>query len=408
MSDIIEISWLKPYGPNSINRDENGNDKTVTVGGILRRRFASQALKHIIRQLLDIKYGHTFHTRYIVEVLVQIATELGFITPGQEEKWAQAFNEITKVKKEDGTKKKKKTSKKNDEEEEEKEKKVMTVYSEEECYKIVEFVHKHGISKIDKNYKDALAKELRNASVGIEIALFGRMSAGGVGNTIYSAAHFNHAYSIDDYAGEFDYFIASDNFNPSGAGHLDHSAIGSNTMYGYENITPAQVYENILPALEGLGLSEDELSEKKAELKKDITAAIVDTIINCLLVSPSGKQSTMASYPCPSAVYIRVVRNGAPMTMDNAFNGVIRARHFPVTVEGAKRMVDHIRDDEYAQKYTYRVLCLDSVARQPENAKHIDAENQIGNKVQIRTIGELNDTIRKELEKEVESILSNV
>ena len=73
MPDFIEINILRPYGPNSVNRDGNGNDKTLTVGDVLRARNSSAAIKYVLRLLFAQHEAKTYHTRHVPEALLKVA-----------------------------------------------------------------------------------------------------------------------------------------------------------------------------------------------------------------------------------------------------------------------------------------------------------------------------------------------
>ncbi len=396
MADLIELNALRAFGTNSVNRDDHGNTKTVTVGGDQRARQSSQSRKSEIRKAFTAKFGRTFHTRKIVDALMEKAEKAGMVTDDNKEELAKTFDELVNPKKKDAAQ--------SDEEKKEK----IHVYSDAELDTIVKFVNANKNVAIDDTYRERLNREMRTASVGAEIALFGRMVAGGVGDTVASATHFNHSYSIDDFWGEFDYFGTVDNYcETAGSAYIGHSSIASNTMYDYVNVAPVQMYRNLERAVLTGDKTDSEIEEEKAILKNLTKETILEMFKNALFVPPSGKQTTMASYPVPSAVYIRVIRNGFPCTLDNAFNSVIRKRKFPIAVEGAKRMVNFIASDEQAQNYSYRVLCLDSVACEEENAEYIGAE-KLDKAIERRKIRELTGSIMDDLAKEIDDILSNV
>ena len=381
MSDLIEVHTLRAFSANSANRDNNGNVKTVTVGGDQRLRYSSASRRHVIRELFTAKFKKTYHTRHIVDALMEHAEKAGYVKDENREKMIEMFTKlVVGIKEEDETsaKKDKKKSKTDDGDESQKkseEKERLHVYSEAELDTIAKFVYENINEDVDAKLKDRLNKQMKTASVGAEIALFGRMIAGGVGDTVYSAAHTNHSYSIDDYWGEFDYFIASDNYCPNtGAGHIGHSSIASNTMYSYDNVSPVQVFKNLESALLNTDLKPEELEEQRKELKIFTRQIILEMIKDIMFIPPSGKQNVMASFPIPSAVYITVLQDGFSCTIDNAFNGVIRGGKHPVAVEGTKRIVDYIVHDEQQQDYSYRVFCTDSIAERAENKEYIGAD----------------------------------
>ena len=394
MAALIEINILSAYGPNSINRDGTGNVKHMIVGGDDRTVFSSACKKHGLREYFSDKYGKTYHTRKMVNLLMEKAEALGYVEGKNKDAWAKAFDEILR----ESSKKKDKGEKKEQ----------MLTYSDAEADFIVEYVREHGF-KVTENYKNDLRMLLKYVSIGIELALFGRFNAGGVGAVVPSSLHLNFSYSIDDYAGDFDYFTACDNYvESSGAGHIDHSSIASNTMYSYGNIDPVQMYRNLARAVHWDDLSEEDSNEKKKDLKREVKERLIEYIVRHIFMSPSGKQTAMATYPVPTTVYIRVLKDGYPNTADNAFNRVIRTVNgkYPVSVEGARRLVNFVRYDEPIQETLYKVLCFDSVAREKENWDYIGVDDELTKEMKIGYIRDLSGAALIDLGNAIDEILA--
>ncbi|KAA8425643.1 type I-E CRISPR-associated protein Cas7/Cse4/CasC, partial [Acetobacter sp. DmW_125123] len=49
MHRFLQLHLLTFYPPSNVNRDDTGNPKTATVGGVTRLRISSQALKRAWR-----------------------------------------------------------------------------------------------------------------------------------------------------------------------------------------------------------------------------------------------------------------------------------------------------------------------------------------------------------------------
>ena len=45
MGDFVQVHLVHSYGPNCLNRDDQGRPKTAVVGGATRQRISSQCLK---------------------------------------------------------------------------------------------------------------------------------------------------------------------------------------------------------------------------------------------------------------------------------------------------------------------------------------------------------------------------
>ena len=49
MAVLIQLHTLKTWGTVCLNRDDSGDVKDITVGGVRRVRISSQAVKHVMR-----------------------------------------------------------------------------------------------------------------------------------------------------------------------------------------------------------------------------------------------------------------------------------------------------------------------------------------------------------------------
>lgn len=363
MANIVSVHLLKPYGVSNTNRDGNGMVKTGIVGGDQRTRQASAPVKRAIRDRFTERFGKTYQTKSVVSLLMEKAEGKGLVTDENRKQMIEAFQILAYSGAKKGVP---------EEKDREYDSRGMLktgqvlFYSEAEIEAVVRFVETKGADKIVKDPKAAckeLSELLKAVSVGAEIAVFGRMTASGIGSTVASATHFNHAYSIDGFAGEYDYFTAIDNFiEDPGAAHLDSFSFASNTLYSYMNIDPVQVYRNLVSELDYQELTEEERSSREHSLKLLAKEAVLETLKGYMVTHPSGKQHAMASMPVPAVAYITVTRNGFPVTMDNVFNGVIRKHgRTPVSALGAEKMCGYILRDEEEQDFTYRAFCMDSV-----------------------------------------------
>ena len=397
MANIIEVHVLRAYSTNNVNRGENGEIKTVSVGGDVRTRQSSQSWKHMLRNALATYEQKTHHTRYVADILMNKLMEAKNISEEDAPVYRYIFDKVFNVKKK---------SKKNSERDHTEE---INVYYDNELSAIVNAVYalytddnafrdeiakeydkaakkdakenddakpktssnssESGDTKAIKKVRDRVIEAVKSSTVGPEIALFGRMITTGIGGTVPSATHFNHAYSIDKYEGDFDYFTAVDTDLPKdtegiGAAHLDSASIAANTMYGYFNIDPLQMYKNLCAELPYLDIDASDIPAKEREYKETVKKQIINLIKLYLLSHPEGKQNSTASYPTPSVVYITVVRDGFPCTLDSLFSlPIVRYENeTSVPAIGAKKILGYIKEDAI-QTYDRQYLLLDSVTR---------------------------------------------
>lgn len=294
MHRFLQLHLLTFYPPSNVNRDDTGNPKTATVGGVTRLRISSQALKRAWRTSGVFESALTGHMgqrtqRLGEEVLAHLREG------GVEEKKAVAIaREIAgvygKVK---GEKDANPTRT---------EQLVFISPSEREAAFAVADRLASG-EKVDlKKEQDTLLHRTDSAA---DIALFGRMLASAPAFNREAAVQVAHAITTHRVTVEDDYYTAVDDLKDeedAGAGFLGEAGFGSGVFYLYLCINRDLLKKN-------LG-DESETGVAEAALGSLVEAAMT--------VSPSGKQNSFAALA--RAGYVLAEKgNAQPRTLAGAF-----------------------------------------------------------------------------------------
>lgn len=295
MARFLQIHLLTFYPPSNVNRDDTGNPKTATVGGVTRLRISSQALKRAWRTsdvFSSALVGHKGERtqRLGEEVLAHLHTQ------GVEEKKAVAIaREIAGVY---GKVKAEKDANPARTEQ------LVFVSPSERAAAMAVAERMAAGEKVDlKKEQDTL---LHKADSAADIALFGRMLASAPTFNREAAVQVAHAITTHRVTVEDDYYTAIDDLKTdtedAGAGFLGEAGFGSGVFYLYLCINQDLLKKN-------LG-EECETGVAQAALGALVEAAMT--------VSPSGKQNSFAALA--RAGYVLVEKgNAQPRTLAGAF-----------------------------------------------------------------------------------------
>ncbi|GAA4618679.1 type I-E CRISPR-associated protein Cas7/Cse4/CasC [Saccharopolyspora hordei] len=315
---ILELHLLQSFPVSNLNRDDLGQPKSATFGGVPRARISSQSLKRAARDLfaehgLDPTHLGSRTKRLVTktaEVLgerghdagkaAEIAAEalhlLGFgveqtqltqylLFVGKdaidllanfcEQNWSAIDKSLTEAKEEAAKKKKTKSSNK---------------------------PTKRAKVKPSKEFA-AAAKRIFDATRAADIALFGRMIADNTDFNVTAASQVAHALSTHAVTTEFDYYTAVDDLKRDaepGADMIGTIDFNSACYYRYANLDLAQLAKN----LDG----DDEL----------VAAAARAWLGAFIHATPGGKQSTTAARTMPET-FLGTVRTRGAWNLANAF-----------------------------------------------------------------------------------------
>ncbi|MFH2100109.1 MAG: type I-E CRISPR-associated protein Cas7/Cse4/CasC, partial [Pseudomonadota bacterium] len=171
---------------------------------------------------------------------------------------------------------------------------------------------------------EALKKELRKAykpgTKAADIALFGRMMAEHPDMNIDAACQVAHAISTHPVSMEMDFYTAVDDLSPedeTGAGMMGVTGFNSSCFYRYALLDVDKLTENL---------------GGDAELAKKTVEAFLRAAVAAI---PTGKQNSMAAQNPPDTVMAVVRKDGAPVSLANAFEKPASPRRDKSLVEAS-------------------------------------------------------------------------
>ena len=314
MSLFIEIHLIQNFAPSNLNRDDTGAPKDAIFGGHRRARVSSQCFKRAIREAARthqlIRPEHQgVRTKKLLDLIVSKLEHPG--TPEELAVKTTLALEAAGLKLKDG-----KTE-------------YLLFLGDAEVVKFAALVDRHwdalvvdakaGEKKSKKESKASSSIEIGSKEIktlldggkAVDVALFGRMLADMPEVNQDAACQVAHAISTHRVEREFDYFTAVDDesrADETGAGMIGQVEFNSATFYRYLVLNASQLLGN----LQG---------------DRDLTLASVDALVQAAVRAiPTGKQNSFAAQNLPTFVGISV-RSGSPLSLANAFEKPIVARH---------------------------------------------------------------------------------
>lgn len=291
MSRFLQLHLLTFFPPANLNRDDTGRPKTAVVGGALRLRLSSQALKRAWRTspvFAAALAGHMGQrTQRMGEEVLRHLVAKGMAEP----KALDAAREIAAV---FGKVKDAKDANPARTEQ-------LAFIAPEEMAAALALADKAANGeKIDTK----TAGLLRTADTAADIALFGRMLADSPEYNREAAAQVAHAITTHRVTVEDDYYTAVDDLKrpaeDAGAGFLGEAAFGSGVFYLYLCIDKALLLKNL---------------GGDAALAATALGALAEAVAT---VAPRGKQNSFAAHGRAGFV-LAEKGNQQPRTLAGAF-----------------------------------------------------------------------------------------
>lgn len=336
---ILELHLLQSFPVSNLNRDDLGQPKSVTFGGVPRGRISSQALKRSARDLftqhgLDAKnLGH--RTKRLLEATCQELERRGRDVTGADEIVTAGLHKLGfKVEKNQLTQ-------------------YLLFVSDDAVTVLADFCEqqwntltkdaeaakkKQAKKNTDAAEADtkkakptgetaATAKRLLDATRTADIALFGRMIADNTSFNVDAASQVAHALSTHAVATEFDFYTAVDDLKTdaedSGADMMGTIDFNAACYYRYANLDLNQLTEN----LDG----DTELAARAAQ-------AWLGGFVNA---TPTGKQTTTAARTMPETL-LGTVRDHGAWNLANAFLRPVTGQD--VLATSTERMLSHFQN----------------------------------------------------------------
>jgi CRISPR system Cascade subunit CasC len=293
---FLELHILQNVAPANLNRDDTGNPKDAMFGGVRRARISSQALKRAMRLALrDALPPGELSTR-TKRVSELVADRLAEHPRTESLVAASRLFEAAGIVVGD--------TKKGDAET-----KYLILLGDDEADALAALAREHWdaltAAKPDLGAMRGPARAALRSSA-VDLALFGRMVADLPEVGVDGACSVAHAISTHRLAAEFDYFTALDELaraEETGAAMIESTGFNSATFYRYLAIDLGELEQRV-----------------GAERLKTALPAIIRAAV---LALPTGKQHAFAAHNPPSFV-LAVVRDGAPVSLANAFVAPVR------------------------------------------------------------------------------------
>lgn len=338
---LIELHILRAIGPTLLNRDFNNQIKKVTFGGSTRVRFSAQSLMKAIRDYRGTSGSYNIHSRMLPFSIARAIESRG-----------EEYNELAgKVEEFYTVNKKTKGATAQ-----------VLVYSPHDVEDIASTIinaYDNDKDVFSKDYKksiDGLSSTLKLNAESREVddmtALKGRMSTDlQYVDTIESAVSVNHAYSVDEWAGDVDCFTATDDaakmlsffgdIDVSGAGMLETLDISANTFYQYANIDTRTLLENVL---RGVDMSDDSAIKEAITRMHNVAVGFIEDFAT---IVPDAKQHSMASRPMPACMLVTTKKWARAQSADREYAEAIEPKGTQgVTSIARDRLVKFANDSQ--------------------------------------------------------------
>jgi CRISPR system Cascade subunit CasC len=317
----IEIHVLQNFAPSNLNRDDTNTPKTCYFGNAPRARLSSQCFKRAVREYVrDNALAETgVRTKRIKKSLTERLKE---IKPDADQ-LSLALNAFIDACYSG------RDSARHDETS------VLLYIGAAELAVAAQLVLEYwdtlvpiGLArakydaltaeqKKDKKNKEPegwkptkdITKQLTEARLSADIALFGRMLAENPERNIDAACQVAHALSTHSVNLETDFYTAVDDLNErdeTGAGMLGNTGYSSACYYRYALIDREQLLRNL---------------GNDATLADEALAAFLEAFVQAI---PTGKQNSMAAQNRPSLGLFVVREKGVPCSLANAFTRPVR------------------------------------------------------------------------------------
>lgn len=402
MNTIIALHNLRDYAPGLRNRDNNGQTKTVYVGGVPRTKFSTASVKRPMRQIMFPETIVSSHLNDMIAIYIQDQIDAGVFDADDKATLQTAFEEAICVIKKSGDKDEKKSKKSEKAEgdggkDEAKKGRQAVSYQRQTLLAILaaltKDVQENGVPEDDRLAQ--LAKKVYDASpVDPCNALLGVMSTHSVMETVYAAVAIADPIGINRYAGDTDYWThagysgavdantpkflrmwqAQEAANP-GSENLGFQDITADTMYQYAHIDVRTFVQNMQ--------RHDEAAGTVTDVTPIAQKTFTDFFTLLMTTAPSAKQATNASIPACEIAYFEVIEDGQPVSMSwgnpIAYDKVNKKS---VAAQGIEQMARFAKDDTFRTGKITRYVML--------GAQHAD-KRALFEDAGVQVIGNLNE-----------------
>lgn len=278
MSRFLQLHILVAYPPSNPNRDDLGRPKTATIGGVMRQRMSSQAIKRAIRQsdafgkalkgqmgsrtqrlgerIVDHLAARGADSETALKIAREVAAALGKIKSEKDPDPAQIEQ--------------------------------LAFLSPDEQKLALDWADKAYAGEDLPKDKELAKLILQQADGAVDIAMFGRMLANTPEHNREAAVQVAHAFTVNRVDIEDDYYTAVDDLKSpeqdSGAGFVGEAGFGAGVYYLYVTVNRPLLLHNLK--------GDAELAEKG-----------LNALVHALATSaPSGKRNSFANHVRPGFI----------------------------------------------------------------------------------------------------------
>ncbi len=351
----IEVHLIQNFAPSNLNRDDTGQPKSATFGGVRRARISSQCSKRSARrggsmaELLE-QQGAVRTRQLIVEIAKAIDEKdepdeetvevvAGVFEAGGLERRLKKGGKAKKAGKQEeeagnqegddsgvGASESKNTTK-------------ILVFLDKEAFPKLVRVFKDRWNDLTKGKKDTteaardeIGQLLFEAVKAPDMALFGRMLEvksgtpfGKYNMRVEAACQLAHPISTHKVDMEMDFYTAVDDLNPAeetGAGMMGVVGFNSACYYRYALVDRDQLARNLARKTERRNGQWTQVLETRDYREADkVVRAFLEAIV-CAI--PTGKQNSFGAQNLPSFGMFVVRKGGVPISLANAFAKPVR------------------------------------------------------------------------------------
>ena len=322
MSRFLQLHLLTEYPISNPNRDDLGRPKTARIGGELRQRISSQALKRAIRihgAFHDALEGHTGQrTQRMGEQIIRHLKEKGV----DDAKASEIAKQIVPVFGKLDDKKKPELARTAQ----------LAFVSPDEKAAAFDLAERVLAGEQLPKDKDLAKLVMRPADGAVDIAMFGRMLADNADLNRDAAVQVAHAFTVNRVVIEDDFYTAVDDLKEksedAGAGFVGEAGFGAGLYYLYVCVNRPLLVEN---------LNGD----------RQLAARGLEALVRAASMAvPSGKINSFANHA--RAKYILAERGDAqPVNLAGAFTVPVKG---PDLIGEAVRLLEKERQG-FADSY---------------------------------------------------------
>jgi len=338
---LVELHILQNYPVSCLNRDDQGAPKSAEVGGCIRARCSSQAIKRPTKaRMAELSPDHfggmrsrLLRTQLVAALIDQDVSEED-ATAASQAFCAKLFTKDKKAKADDDAAEASSTGNGNGDAKDKDGNKNIFYFAPCEVNAIADALIAEGEGTFGyvadnaamKKLVTRIIKGLRNVGHydALDIGFFGRMVAANTDLNIEGAALFSHALSTHAITNEQDYYTAVDDIDPNcGAGYIGVNEFNAACYYRYVALNVDLLRQN-LQVLEP--------AEVRQAIKLFVEACLTATI---------GKRHNSFSSASLPVYVIGVTRTGAPLSLWNAFDQPVKTTNGYIE-DSIKRLEDQL------------------------------------------------------------------